>query len=90
MRYTQAIGIRLNTLLKASALTQTRFAEKSNISRTTINGIIKGRVTIVIFELLILICDALNITLKEFFDSHIFESKLEISDKKKGRRIPRL
>ena len=87
MRYTQAIGIRLNEILKERNLTQTELARRSEISRMTINGIIKGRATIVTFEILILICAALEITLTEFFKSSIFEEKLEIVKKQNGRRI---
>ena len=61
MKYTQAIRIRLNEILKESKLTQTAFAERSKISRMTINGIINGRVDIVTFENLILICETLEI-----------------------------
>ncbi len=87
MRYTQAIGIRLNEFLKEKQLTQTQLARKSEISRMTINGIIKGRATIVTFEILILICKTLEITLTEFFSSPIFEEEIESVKKKKGRRI---
>lgn len=87
MRYTQAIGIRLNEILKERNLTQTEHARRSEISRMTVNGIIKGRATIVTFEILILICAALGITLTEFFKSSIFEAKLEIVKKQNGRRI---
>lgn len=87
MRYTQAIGIRLNEILKERNLTQTELARRSEISRMTVNGIIKGRATIVTFEILILICAALEITLTEFFKSSIFEEKLEIVKKQNGRRI---
>ena len=88
MKYTKAIGIRLGELLKQKKLTQTEFAVKSRISRMTINGTIKGRVNIVTFECILLICDALNMTVKEFFDSDIFEGEFEFPERKKGRRIP--
>ena len=88
MRYTQAIGIRLNEILIEKKLTQTEFARKSKISRMTINGIVKGRVEIVTFEILILICATLEISLTEFFNSPIFEKELECVKKQKGRKIP--
>lgn len=87
MRYSQAIGIRLNEMLKEKELTQTELAKKSKISRMTINGIVKRRVDIVTFEILILACVALDISLTEFFSSPIFEKKLEIVKKQKGRKI---
>ena len=85
MKYTKAIGIRLNEILKKNKLTQTELAEKSKISRMTINGIVRGRVDIVTFESLILICKTLGITLAEFFNSGIFEEELESVKKNKGR-----
>ena len=85
MKYTNAIGIRLNEILKKNKLTQTELAEKSKISRMTINGIVRGRVDIVTFESLILICKTLGITLAEFFNSGIFEEELESVKKNEGR-----
>lgn len=85
MKYTNAIGIRLNEILKKNKLTQTELAEKGKISRMTINGIVRGRVYIVTFESLILICKALGITLAEFFNSGIFEEELESVKKNEGR-----
>lgn len=85
MKYTNAIGIRLNEILKKNKLTQTELAEKSKISRMTINGIVRGRVDIVTFESLILICKTLGITLADFFNSGIFEEELESVKKNKGR-----
>ena len=85
MKYTNAIGIRLNEILKKNKLTQTELAEKSKISRMTINGIVRGRVDIITFESLILICKTLGITLAEFFNSGIFEEELESVKKNKGR-----
>lgn len=87
MKYTKAIGLRLEELLKQKKFTQTQLAAKSKISRMTINGIIKSRANIVTFESLLLICDALNITIKEFFNSYIFEEAFEPPQKAKGRRI---
>ncbi|MBQ3506853.1 MAG: helix-turn-helix transcriptional regulator [Clostridia bacterium] len=87
MTYIKAIGLRLKELLNQKKLTQTQFATESKISRTTINGTIKGKVNIVTFECLLLICETLNITIKVFFNSNIFEEKFEVPEKKKGRRI---
>lgn len=87
MKYTKAIGIRLDELLKKENLTQTQFAQKSKISRMTINSIIKGRVKLVTFEILLIIFDTLNITVKEFFTSDIFQLKFEETEKNKGRKI---
>ena len=87
MKYTKAIGNRLNELLKERRLTQTQFAKNSNISRMTINGTINGKVRIVTFETLVVFCKTLNITLKDFFSSELFNRDIEFYKKKKGRRI---
>ena len=83
MRYTEAVGIRLNELLKMAHLTQTQFAEQCYISRMTINGIIRGRVNIVTVEMLVAICETLHITMREFFNADIFAMKFEQEKKKK-------
>ena len=87
MRYTEAVGIRLNELLKTVHVTQTQFAKQCNVSRMTVNGIIKGRANIVTLEILLMICGALHITLREFFNAEIFETDFERENKKKGRLI---
>ena len=72
MRYTEAVGVRLKELLKQAKFSQKYFAQKSNVSRVTINKTINGRANIVTFETLIVFCQTLNITLKDFFASELF------------------
>lgn len=72
MDYIKRIGARLETLLKEKGFTQKRLAVESKISRMTINGTIRGRVKKVSFETLIAICNVLNISLRGFFDSELF------------------
>ncbi|MBQ8320729.1 MAG: helix-turn-helix transcriptional regulator [Clostridia bacterium] len=73
MKYTEAVGKRLSELLKEVKFTQKRFSEKTNISRVTINRMINGRVKVVTFETLIIFCETLNITLRDFFASELFD-----------------
>ena len=80
MLYTKAIGIRLQEILQQAKLTQTEFAEKSGISRVTINAIIKGRVNCVRIEMLIKFCRIFNINLTEFFYADVFIDDLEIKN----------
>ena len=72
MKYNQAIGKRLRELLKERKITQLGFAESCNISRMTINGIVKGRVKCVRLQTLCEICKGLKISFKDFFDSDLF------------------
>ena len=83
MYYTKAVGKRL----KEQNLTQTDFATKSNISRITINRTINGKVDVVTFETLLAFCKTLDISLKAFFASELFNEDIEFYKKKKGKRI---
>ena len=73
MKYTKAIGLRLEELLRERKMTQKALAEKCQISRVTINRTIKGRVKVVTFETLFAVCKVLGISWKDFFNSDIFE-----------------
>ena len=87
MKYTEAVGKRLKELLNERHCTQTKFAKDSNLSRMTINRTVNGKVSIVTFETLIVLCKTLNITLRDFFSSELFAEDIEFYKKKKGRRI---
>ena len=87
MEYTEAVGKRLKELLKERGLTQTQFAEQSNISRMTVNRTINGKAGTVTFETLIVFCKTLTITLRDFFASELFDKEIEFHKKKKGKRI---
>ena len=87
MNYIEAVGRRLSELLKQAHFTQTKFAKDSKTSRVTVNTTINGKVKSVSFEMLILFCKTLNITLREFFNSDLFNDDIELSEKKKGMRI---
>ena len=86
MKYIQAVGKRLGELLREANVSQSEFSKRSNVSRITINRTINGRVGIITFETLIVFCKTLNITLREFFASELFNDDIEICEKKKGRR----
>lgn len=87
MKYIQAVGKRLGELLRVANVSQSEFSKRSNVSRITINRTINGRVSIITFETLIVFCKTLNITLRDFFASELFNEDIEICKKKKGRRI---
>ena len=86
MKYIEAVGKRLEELLRVANVSQSEFSKRSNVSRITINRTINGRVSIITFETLIVFCKTLNITLREFFASELFDDDIEICGKKKGRR----
>lgn len=76
MEYIKAIGKRLGSILKQRKLTQAVLAKNSGVSRMTVNGIVRGRVKIISFEILLKLCKALDMTLWEFFDVSIFDCTL--------------
>lgn len=77
----------MGELLREANVGQSEFSQRSNVSRITINRTINGRVSIITFETLIVFCKTLNITLRDFFASELFNEDIEIGEKKKGRRI---
>ena len=81
MSYIEAIGIRLEGLLRDYGWSQKEFAIRTGVSRMTINGTVRGRVKIVTFEKLLIFCDALGITLHDFFNHEIFAWKLSLVHK---------
>ena len=76
-----AIRLRITTLLKENDL----LAYKSGISPSNISDILREKVSEPTLSTLLHICEGLNITLKDFFDSEIFKNveAVERKDKKK-------
>ena len=74
MNYITAIGLRIDMLRRQKEVTQREVAIRCNLSRTTINATIKGRASIVTISTILKICDALQITFREFFNSELFEN----------------
>ncbi len=61
------IGNRLSSLRKQYGLTQNGLAEKAGVSQTHLRRVELGQADITVSHLELL-CDAMNITLKEFFE----------------------
>ena len=82
-----AIRLRITTLLKENDLSAYKLAYKSDISSSNISDILREKVsepTLSTLSTLLNICEGLNITLKDFFDSEIFKNveAIERKDKK--------
>lgn len=67
----QLIGKRIETLRKQKSLSQLKFSYEAEMERTYLNHIEKGRKNISV-NTLQKITNALNISLKDFFDSTEF------------------
>lgn len=67
-----AIGERIAQLRKAKNLSQQRFSYEAEIERSYLTHVEKGRKNISI-DTLVKITSALEVSLKDFFDSKMFE-----------------
>ncbi len=72
------IGKRLATLRKQYNYTQNALAERAGVSQTHLRRVELGQADITVSHLQLL-CDAMNITLKEFFDDGTGENDLAIA-----------
>ena len=79
-----AIRLRITTLLKENDLSAYKLAYKSDIPSSNISDILREKVSEPTLSTLLNICEGLNITLKDFFDSEIFKNveAIERKDKK--------
>ena len=75
MEYNKAIEKRLKEILKERNITQRYLAEHCEVSRMTINGVVRGRVKCVRLQTLYEICRGLKISFKDFFNSDIFDDE---------------
>ena len=73
MKLANAVGIRTKELLFAKKITQYRLVKTSCLNEKTVSDIIHGRTSDIKFSTIYLICEAINITIQEFFNSPLFE-----------------
>ena len=79
MKLTESVGKRTQELLFAKNMTQYRLGKITCLNDKTISDLIKGRTQDVNFSTIYLITTALQISLKEFFNSDLFdENNIEI------------
>ncbi len=74
MKLVEAIGKRVESLLKERNLTQYYLFKHGGIPRTTINDVINIRKKRVSTDTIYQICSTLNLTLEEFFADPIFKN----------------
>ena len=73
MLLNQAVSERLAGLLKEKNMTQYQLYVRSGVHRATINTIINCAYSSVKLRILHEICQGLDISLREFFDSPLFD-----------------
>ncbi len=72
MKLSSGIAKRLKELIKQKGITQYAIFKATGIPQSTISTIINARANSVTITSIYDLCMGLNITLKEFFDSPIF------------------
>ena len=73
MQLNQAVSIRLSELLKERSMTQYQLFSKSGVPKSTINNIIQCSYESVKLRILHELCQGLEITIAEFFQSPLFD-----------------
>ncbi len=73
MKLNEAIAKRIKELCKQNGLTQYGLTTKSGVPQSTLSTISNCTFPSVKIRIIYEICDGLGITLKEFFDSPLFD-----------------
>ena len=77
MNITQAIKNRIEELCQENGITQNKMCTLCGITQSTINNIMNRNQKDVSLLTIVRICNGLNMTLEEFFNSDIFKQKIE-------------
>ncbi len=83
------ISARLRTLRTQYGLTQNGLAEKAGVSQTHLRRVELGQADITVSHLELL-CDAMNISLKDFFDETSSEDELIVATSKLSPKQKRI
>lgn len=79
MYLSDAIRIRLEDLMEETKMNGNKLALSAGINRSNINRFLRKQNKSITIESIALICQGLNITLKDFFDDKIFD-EVEVND----------
>lgn len=79
MDLSKAMRIRIKNLMADNKVNGNKLALSSGIDRATINRFLRGQNKSIKIETITLICQSLDITLKDFFDDKIFND-VEVND----------
>jgi transcriptional regulator with XRE-family HTH domain len=77
MRLVEAVGLRIENLLKERKMTRYKLAKNGGIPRQTIAAIVQAKNKTVSLNIIFQIADTLGITLTEFFDDPLFKEVTE-------------
>ena len=74
MRIGEAVRLRILELFRERDLSMNKLSGMCGLTQSTINNIVSGRNNSATVSTIKKICDGLEITIQEFFDSHLFEN----------------
>lgn len=74
MRIGEAVRLRILELCRERDLSVNKLSGMCGLTQSTINNIVSGRNNSATVSTIKKICDGLEITIQEFFDSHLFEN----------------
>ena len=72
MNLSNAIKQRILNLINENNITVSKLSTLAGISRSTLSKFLSGKRKYIHIEIIEYICEALNITLKDFFDDPLF------------------
>lgn len=73
MKLTKAIALRVKELLDKNNYSQYELFKRGGVPRSTVNNVVNNNKKRVSTETVYQICSTLNMSLKEFFDSPLFD-----------------
>ena len=73
MLLSEAIKLRIIELLEINKISAYKISYKSGISPSNISDVLRGKVSEPTVSTILHICEGANITLKDFFDSVLFD-----------------
>ncbi len=79
MDLSKAMRLRIKKLMDDNKFNGNKLALSSGIDRATINRFLRGQNKSIKIEIITLICQSLDISLKDFFDDKVFND-VEVKD----------
>ena len=72
MKANKAVALRITQLLNKNKMTQYQLAKKMGVNRTTLGHIMREETTTILFNTLLRIADAFEMSIAEFLDDELF------------------
>ena len=82
----EAIKLRIIELLDENNMSAYKLSYKGGISPSNISDVLRGKVSEPTVSTILHICEGANISLKEFFDSKLFDEVEAVAKDKKNRK----